>query len=418
MALSEENRLAARAVRIAVFEDRLILDAQPPIDAATLAKIEKRCAGPIPEGLKALWAVSFGGRLDYDFRVDFRRDIAALSFDELFYPKSGGHRDLWGWIAYQQEMSQKHEARASSVRVTHLPFGGSRLMECLYVCVQPGADYGKVTAWREYGHPTREGKFRPFISTAANDIPSLFRKLVLDTDPFAFGGKDVRRGATMVRAIERLDQSDPQAAAALTGMIEKAVQDAPAIAAKFSELLAARAARDVAVEAAVIDGDLALVKQLAAEGADVEGPRAGGGNLLDRALANGRLDIADWLLGCGVDVKSALISGASHATVEITRQLLNRGANFSAQAIVDATSAGLKDSARLIVDAAADYDLGTLDELFACLDHSAEEHETAADRLEEGEMVSPFTVERHRQKAADLRTIQAYSVRLTARRKR
>ena len=52
--------------RLAIFEDRLILDAQPPIDNETIHKIEQHLSGPIPEELLELWKVSFGGELDYN----------------------------------------------------------------------------------------------------------------------------------------------------------------------------------------------------------------------------------------------------------------------------------------------------------------------------------------------------------------
>ena len=79
-----------------LFEDRLIYDAQPPIDEATLAKIEAKCAGPLPEGLKALWRTAFGGSLDYALEVGFGDQIAEASFTELFYPEScdSGDREV------------------------------------------------------------------------------------------------------------------------------------------------------------------------------------------------------------------------------------------------------------------------------------------------------------------------------------
>ena len=109
MILENDMRATARAAGIAIFEDRLILEAQPPIDDATLAKIEQHCAGPVPEGLKALWAVSFGGRLDYDLRFEFEGESASFSFSEIFYPNSGAACDLWGWIAHEEERASENE---------------------------------------------------------------------------------------------------------------------------------------------------------------------------------------------------------------------------------------------------------------------------------------------------------------------
>jgi hypothetical protein len=55
---------------LAVFAGRVVLDAQPGIDDATLAAVGERCAGTLPMPLVALWRSSFGGRLDYDLRAD------------------------------------------------------------------------------------------------------------------------------------------------------------------------------------------------------------------------------------------------------------------------------------------------------------------------------------------------------------
>lgn len=81
-----------RTAGIAVFEDRLILEAQPPIKDAALEKIAATCAGPLPDELVALWRTCFGGRLAYDLRATFNGIEASVSFTELFYPKSGRWR--------------------------------------------------------------------------------------------------------------------------------------------------------------------------------------------------------------------------------------------------------------------------------------------------------------------------------------
>jgi hypothetical protein len=75
-----------RAAGIAVFEGRIIVEAQPPIDDSTLAKVAARCAGPLPDELVALWRTAFGGALDDDLRVDFGGHEAPFSFSEIFYP--------------------------------------------------------------------------------------------------------------------------------------------------------------------------------------------------------------------------------------------------------------------------------------------------------------------------------------------
>jgi hypothetical protein len=88
-----------------VFEERLIYEAQPPVGDAVLAQVEAYCAGPLPEGLTALWRTAFGGALDYALEIELGDAIVEFSFGELFYPESGGYRDLWGWIEHENELA-------------------------------------------------------------------------------------------------------------------------------------------------------------------------------------------------------------------------------------------------------------------------------------------------------------------------
>jgi hypothetical protein len=46
--LSDREKAAAAAAGIAVFADRLILEAQPPVEDAVLAGVAEHCAGPLP----------------------------------------------------------------------------------------------------------------------------------------------------------------------------------------------------------------------------------------------------------------------------------------------------------------------------------------------------------------------------------
>jgi hypothetical protein len=417
MILENDMRAAARAAGIAIFEDRLILEAQPPIDDATLAKIEQHCAGPVPEGLKALWAVSFGGRLDYNLRFEFEGEIAGFSFSEIFYPDSGATCDLWGWIAHEEEGASANEDGPLDRRLHLLPFGGLEHFERLYVCVAPGREYGKVFAWMQ-GMPESWplGLHSDSIAMVADDVPSLFRQLVLAADPFAPGIEPYRTCVRMTEAIGAVAETDPQTAEALTALVKATVQDWRA-AVESGEISTSRDLQVLALENATAEGDLALIIQLAGQGCDLKQPLGGGGNLLDHAMAHGNLAIAQWLIGRGLDVRSALVNGAGHASPEITRVLLARGADVSAAVVANAAAAGLKDTARLIADSVAAHGMGALKETIDTLDRRAESAETIADRIESGETYSDLTFEQYREKAANLRTIQAYCVRLTAPRK-
>ena len=96
--------IAFPAAGLALFEDRLIYEAQPPLNDAEIARIETQLVGPVPPDLAALWRVCYGGRLDYDLDIHFGAHIHPFSFGELFYPGSRGYHDLDGWIAHEHEL--------------------------------------------------------------------------------------------------------------------------------------------------------------------------------------------------------------------------------------------------------------------------------------------------------------------------
>jgi hypothetical protein len=81
---------------MALFAGRQILEAQPPIDDATLAAVAEHCAGPLPDPLVVFWRTAFGGRLDCDLRAALGGQDVSVSFTELFYPDSGDYHDRRG----------------------------------------------------------------------------------------------------------------------------------------------------------------------------------------------------------------------------------------------------------------------------------------------------------------------------------
>ncbi len=86
-----------RRHQLAVFRDRLVLHAQPPLTAERQRAVEERIGAAVPDGLLALWRIAFGGALDYDLaiRLDHGEQVTA-SFTELFYPGSDHYHDLFG----------------------------------------------------------------------------------------------------------------------------------------------------------------------------------------------------------------------------------------------------------------------------------------------------------------------------------
>jgi hypothetical protein len=85
---------------VALFADRVIFDAQPPMPAHRISAIQAMCAGPLPEPLLALWRLTAGGRLDYDLALEMNGNIENISWSELFWDGSDGYRDLQGWIEH------------------------------------------------------------------------------------------------------------------------------------------------------------------------------------------------------------------------------------------------------------------------------------------------------------------------------
>src|SRR5215831_12110061 len=203
---SEGEREAMREARIALFEDRLILEAQPPVDDVTLARIAKKCAGPLPEDLIALWRTSFGGTLGYDLRASFKDQEASLSFTELFFPGSDGYRDLWGWIEHEEELAQEsaeEQGKSWAGVLDAVPFGGFDYAERLYAIVSPGRDHGAVLAWMQGLPPAWIFRLHEdSVASLCDSVRALFRMLVLEVDPET-GGEE-GSGRHMLEAIDHL----------------------------------------------------------------------------------------------------------------------------------------------------------------------------------------------------------------------
>lgn len=347
-----KRRMAKRG--FAVFEERLIYDAQPPVDEVMLAEIEARCAGPLPDGLKALWRTAFGGRLDYALEAELGGNTVEFSFAELFYPDNGGYRDLWGWIEHEVELAE--EAAESARRkfdgkLRYMPFGGFEYTDRLYVCVEPGPAYGTVHAWMQGLPPAWVLRLNEdSVGKVADDVLSLFRKLDLEEDPFAEGGDDMRTGTQVAEAIAELGQEDAALAEGLRAIVRASVLDWRSALAAGSIARAPRLVRIAMIEAAG-RGDREAFMRLEAVGCNLKTPLRGGGNALDFALAHGHIALADWLLTKKLDAANAIRNGASKSPPDMVRRLLEAGAKPDRVAARSAALAGLHESAVAIAQA-------------------------------------------------------------------
>ncbi|BEL12785.1 ankyrin repeat domain-containing protein [Actinoplanes sichuanensis] len=307
--LDEKDRWIAGEAGIAVFADRLILGARPPIDDETLEAVAARCAGPVPAALAALWRVSFGGRIDY--QLD-----GQISFTELFWPGSDGYHDLWGWIDHEQE--------AGNVRF--LPFGGFEYLDRLYADIETG----RVVYWQQGLAPGWELTDGDRAGGLAADVRALFRQLALEDDPWAGGDADA--GADLRDAVDELADEHPAVADKLRDLVRSAVLDWRAALAAGT-LVESPRLRRLALDRAASAGDTGLLAHLAETGCDLTEPVRGGLAPIDIALVNGRLEAARSLLDRRVPVTNTLRTGAHAVTADLARALLARGALVTADAV-------------------------------------------------------------------------------------
>jgi hypothetical protein len=329
VALSDSERRACAEAGVVVYADRLILDAQPPVDDATLAAVAQRCAGPLPAPLVDLWRTAFGGRLCYDLRAELGRDDVAVSFRELFYPDSDDYQDLWGWIEHEQEL-------ASGGRLSYLPIGGFEYLDRIYVTTADGPGHGAVMCWQQglpAGWELTEGDRAAPI---AADLPALFSQLVLESDPWEAASGD---GADLRDAVEELSRGgDPRlrtAAGKLRHLVQAAVLDWRG-ALREGTLAGRRRLRRLALERAATGDDLDLMRTLVAQGCDPAEQVRGGLTPIDVAVAHRALTVVRWLLERQVPVDNTLRVGARTVDLGLAEELLRRGASVDAPAVAAA----------------------------------------------------------------------------------
>ncbi|HEX5598977.1 MAG TPA: hypothetical protein VFX61_23625 [Micromonosporaceae bacterium] len=305
--LSGQERWILSEAGMALFAGRLVLDAQPPIDDATLAAVAERCAGPLPSLLVALWRTAFGGRLDYDLRADLDGQDVPVSFTELFYPDSGDYHDLWGWIEHERRIAEEHQPGWSG-RLVHLPIGGFEYLDRVYVHTAAGPDHGAVVCWRQGLPPGWELTAGDRAGRLADDLRSLFRQLMLEQDPWE--AQDAT-GAEMRDAIDDLadsrDSYAQTAAAKLRRLVRATVLDWRN-ALDRGTLVTQRRLRRLALERAAADDDVTLLARLVALGCDPAEEVRNGLTPIDVALLHRATAVVRWLLERRVPVENCLQS--------------------------------------------------------------------------------------------------------------
>jgi hypothetical protein len=385
---------------LAVFEDRLIYEGQPPVSDAEIGRVEAELCGRIPPDLVTLWKVCYGGSIDYDLDVHFGPHIHPFGFCELFYPGSCGYRDLDGWIAHEHELLADNASErghdGKDLKLEFLPFGGFEYLDRLYVRVGK-VDYGAVYAYSPGIPPAwtlhlHEESF----ARVADNVRALFRLLSLKDNPLTASPENYPSGLSALEAIDlarssgKLDASD---ADRLQAILIAAVADWR-FALERGTLSADPQLARQALEHAAKTGDTALLQRLEQVGIDLAHPLSGGGGLLDHVLISGHVALANALLDRGLKAGAQTFQCVPHqAEPCLLRRLHLAGATPNRYAVVAFARAGRLDNAELLARWLFEQDPGSREALW----ESCEDNARSATHREEAQHLRAF--------AARLRTL-------------
>lgn len=270
-----------RAHGIVLFAGRVIFDAQPPMANAEMARVQRSCAGPLPDQLRLLWQVTAGGQVDYDLALTMLGQQEAISWVELFFNGSDGYHDLQGWIDHELELIAEAADRPRRgwprrTKLTHLPFGGFEYCDRIYIGVARGAEHGQVVAWKQGLPPAWTGQLHEdTVAELARSLTEPFARLHLDEDPLS-PVSDFFAGRSLLRYLdERRDHGlDDSLRDKLVDYYRQALVD------WASPLAAGTLARDsalaqVALNHAIAVDDPRLVARLGAAGVSLDAPFTG-----------------------------------------------------------------------------------------------------------------------------------------------
>ncbi len=406
MDFTAKERDALAQAQLSVFRDRVILKAQPPIEKAALTKIEKICGGALPPELASLWQTAFGGELNYDLRATFGEHQASLSFSELFYPKSRGYRDLWGWIEFELERAEDEAGEKWNGLLPFLPFGGFEYLERLYVRTEVGPRFGNVIVWGKGIPPAWTFRLHEDSQASlAPDVCALFDSLRLECDPWTADPEKFPSGMAMLEAIAALKTGGSggrTAAAKLEELVRSAILDWRS-AVTAGTITDDVRLRGLALESAADTDDVELIERLKSLGCDLDQSLRGGASALDHALACKAFGVVRVLLDAGVSVKNALRTGADSIDLELARELIARGGQVDQHAVLSAANRGQEGVAELLLAARSlDVSPRQIAERARSL---AEDAEQTAQRIESGSLSSNMTPADERARAARLRKL-------------
>ena len=351
------ERAQLRNHGIVVFAGRVIFDARPPITAQQLAAVEAACIGPVPPSLLALWRETCGGALDYDLSTNMNGGEEPIHWAELFGHGPEGFHDLPGWIAHEREPGAATDAQGHKwpPKLAALPIGGFEDTDRIYAVTEPGAEFGRILAWKQ-GLPQTwpHAMHDDGLSTLANDLEGAFAALHLAEDPL-HPAQDYFTGQALLDYLDERHGDhglDLDLADKLVAYYRRALVDwrKPLTEGRLREV--PPLASQIALRHAIATDDPALINELAAAGLRFHTPLHGTALPTDLALAHGAFDAAAALVEGDAPISSdALDNIEGSISPELTQELLARGAVPTPQAMAQCVAAGAPAAARLIAQA-------------------------------------------------------------------
>lgn len=408
VAFTENESRLLRDLGIAVFRDKIILDAKPPITDAQLAEVEKKVDGKVSPELLALWKTSFGGTLDYDYEIAFGDHLYTASLRELFYPGSDHYHDLNGWIEHELELGQEiAEERGEPIpeRTPFIPFGGFEYLERFYVSLRPD-EYGAVVVYAR-GIPWKGRLNEDSVASVASSVTELFDQLSLDEDPFDDESDEYAAGKDMVKRILEVEGDHPKLAEKLKDIVQASIFDWRAVieSTDFSGPLSAKESKALrlALEFAVNRRDVRVIDQLHQKAAPFNRTLHGTGGVLCFAMTTQAFGIVERLLDLNVDLGSAPIIHATECSDELLLRLIKYGVRFDEEAIYSAAETGAADGAIALVNCEQVVEPKTTAQIAASAVERATRHDEDAVKVETDKLGSYLTADQYRDRAKALR---------------
>jgi len=397
-----------RKLGIAVFRDKLILDAQPPITEGQLAKVRAQVDGELPPELIALWKTCFGGKLDYDFEVTFGDHLYSASFRELFYPGSKHYHDLDGWIEVELELGQEAaEAQGKPIpeRTPFLPFGGFEYLERFYALLKPD-EYGAVLIYAQ-GIPWKGRLNEDSVAKVADSVAELFDQLMLNEDPFDEKSSEYATGKEMVERIREVEAEHPQPADKLKQGVRQSIFDWQGMIerATFSGALSTEVSKALrsALLYAVDRSDLGLINRLHSRGAPFDITLHGTGGVLDCAMVRQAFEVVERLIDLDVDLGDAPVLHATNCSDKLLLKLIKHNVMFDEEAIYSAAETGAIEGAGALARSSQVVEQESISQIVSKATERAARHERDATKVETGKLGSYLTADDYRKQAVLLR---------------